>query len=314
MNNKKWVCSENPNHVYDDVGDGFCPEGDGGVLILQESPVISDEPPPTPPIKGRDGLGILVFDFSGSMQDPLDPDSPNQITKIDAVANAFATTVAALTGGGSAIAKADRYYLALIGFSKDARLLDDKIFNLGDMGKNGYEETIEYWKNYISEQYRKMGGGLTNITAALQKAREIYDQALNNQLPGIEIGAQSILFLKVAPKEPVIVPNIRVFLYSDGIHNIGEPFRNVFEDAELVPNMQSTTNRKVNGLMTLFFGQPQKKGAKLMQDVAGYCAIHGEVGFITISELRHYRYLRDLIHVTTKASGFCLRCAKELEG
>jgi hypothetical protein len=319
---QEWVCSENPEHVFDSIGDGFCPQGDGGVLVPYEGMVVSSDIGEEGLVEyqGEDGLGILVFDLSGSMSTSLDPDSDSPVSKIAAVANAFGTTIASLVhGGGETIAlkHPEGYFVALIGFADDAELLG--IYKLANMGKGDYESTLNYWKQYTLDAFKKFGNR-TNITKALEIALEIYQRALDGELTShyskqfpdlgrFELGSQNV----VVDPHPLPMPNVRVLVYSDGVHNVGD-FHNRFAGVSLVPDVSSETGRMVNGLLSIYFGPPQKEGAKQMKEIAGFCPVHGTVGTIPITKLAHYKYLRNLLHLSSQASGFCIECAKDIRG
>ena len=318
---QRWVCSENTEHVFDSItSDGLCPTGDGGVLVQLEEVRL---PTPGNDISlhtGKSGLGILVFDLSGSMKEQIDPVSESPLTKINAVASAFGTTVASLLHGGSEMKQPDDYFLALVGFAEGAELLG--FYNLPSMKQGDYESTVAYWKQFVLDAFERFGA-LTNITAGLTLANEIYRQALNGRLPSSQYAQQVPALRKfalgshrlVVKGEPVAAPNIRVLVYSDGEHNVGS-FDNPFSKVSLV-DVASESGRMVNGLMSIYFGSPVREegkteeGAKQMEEIAGICPIHGHVGYIPVFRLTHYKYLRRLLHLSSAASGFCLQCAHE---
>ncbi|MCC9076216.1 hypothetical protein FKZ61_008840 [Litorilinea aerophila] len=320
---KQWVCSENPKHIFDSVGDGFCPEGDGGVLVPKET--IKKQPNisiggGTIQYEGKDGIGILVFDLSGSMRERLDPNSGNPLSKIEAVSNAFGTTIATLLhggGGSEALRTPDHYFLALIGFSDNAKILG--IYQLASMKKGDYTSTWHFWKQQVLNFFDNFGD-MTNITRGLEVAKEIYEAALQGNIAthysaqfndlnnGFEIGSQRVHY----GGDVIEIPNIRVLIYSDGEHNTGGAFSNPFINSSLTSSVISESKRMVNGVISIYFGPPGTNGAKQMDEIAGVCPVHGEVGTIPISSIEHYKYLRDLIHLSSKASGFCIECTKTI--
>ena len=126
-------------------------------------------------------------------------------------------------------------------------------------------------------------------------------------LSGFKLGSQDI----IAGSEIVEAPNVRLLIYSDGEHNVGE-FYNPFAGISLISGVASKSGRAVNGVMSIYFGPAETQGAKQMEEIAGFCPRHEKVGTIPITKLAHYKYLRNLLHLSSKASGFCIECAKEI--
>ncbi len=322
---EKWVCNLDETHVYKQVTKtGFCEKCEG-ILIKKETPGPIPPPDKEDIYDGDHGVGIFVFDLSGSMSDLTDPQSDSPLTKIQQVARAFSSTITTLLYGGgkelTAISQPDNYFLAIIGFSERAELFT--INPLADMKQNNREMTFQYWENWILEKFEDFGN-LTNITAGLEKARIIYDIALAKEpnrsdlmqnlpdnikeyedvLKKLDLNSQSI----TAGESMFRIPNIRVLIYSDGEHNVGE-LKNPFKDRYLKAGLKSSEGTPTNGVMSIYFGSASDPGAEQMRSIAGYCPQHGGVGYIPISKLEHDKYLRDLLHLTSKATGFCLLCS-----
>jgi hypothetical protein len=99
------------------------------------------------------------------------------------------------------------------------------------------------------------------------------------------------------------VANVRVFVYSDGL--VGG-FTNYFEDASLIPGK---TN--VSGVTSAFLGNVEDDGYQTMESIAGVCPIHGIKAVVHVNKPKYYDYLRDLFHMASSTSGFCVECAKQ---
>ncbi|MEO0211987.1 MAG: VWA domain-containing protein [candidate division WOR-3 bacterium] len=287
--------------VYDDPGDGFCPD-DGDLLqicaepVSESTAVSSEETIPRGP-QGANGLGIVVMDLSGSMTEPAfvaseDPAYSSK-SKLEVMAHAFGSAIQELT----TMSNAENAYVAVIGFSEKARVLG--LFRVSEM-----KPDWKYWTDWVMQQIGSFCTQ-TNITEALKLARKLYDGALKGDLTPWGIQSFAPLYHTISIGSDIVeVPNIRVFLYSDGEHNVGN-FENAFDKATLVPNMN------VSGLITAFFGNIGDPGDQTMQEIAGICPIHNFKGFFWINNPKAFPFLRNVIHMTTTASGFCAECAKE---
>lgn len=283
----------------------FCPENDGYMLVPVRETVIEEVS--KTPAEGKCGLGILVLDFSSSMNESAF--SIQKDSKIGVVKNALGKTLVDFTG----IKDSKNAYIAIIGFAKNAELLG--IYRASELKKD-----INYWKGWIEEKRNKILGEKmedgtwkndgTNIKDALMLAREIYDAALNGEMDKYGINDFSMYYQDIAvisEKDLQKIANLRVFIYSDGEHNIGlfPSSDNPFKGASLIPGK---TN--VSGLITAYFGQPNTKGYKLLEDIAGSCPRHNSAGVMCIDSPEAYPYVRKTFRMTSHTSGFCLECAK----
>ena len=318
---KRWICME--GHEFDSPPENMrCPYDGTLVKELREERVIEieeikeedEEKLAEIETHGDHGLGILIFDMSPSMEEPF---RGEKFTKLEVVANAFATTIASLLSGDSPISKPNNYFISIIGFSGNIEYLGT--FRLSDMNRGTYEDTVKYWEDFIIKYPKgKLGQG-TNITKALEMAHEIYTGALNreesvlkkyNFPDDFELGVQTVYSL--TGEVNTTVPNVRVFVYSDGVHNVG-PFRNPFVDETLWPGLRSEeTKTPVNGVLSIFICSENegenKVGTETMRKIAGFCPQHGTIGFVSIDNIEDYKILRGFIHMTSRVSGFCLKC------
>lgn len=306
----RYVCSNNPNHVYDHMtDDNFCEIcGSDGILLPVEDAKVIDVEDETKELtrkkEGDCGLGILVMDFSSSMYAEAFPEMEEfRVTKIELVGNALASAISQLSN----IGQKENAYVAFIGFTNEAKLI--KIIKASEI-----KDDVEYWRAWLFEQQDKIlndiGDG-TNITGALKLAKEIYDHAIYENKGGYEteiLKDFAPLYHRIVignETVPSRVANVRVFLYSDGYHTIGD-FINPFEDASLIPGKSN-----VSGLITAYFGGPKDEGYRNLEQIAGVCPIHNTKGIFHINSPRSYDFLRRLFHMASAASGFCLQCAKK---
>jgi DNA-directed RNA polymerase subunit RPC12/RpoP len=271
-----------------------------GNLLHKKEEVKTPSVPKDPAIRGENGLGIIVMDFSGSMDELAFPNEPEYTkSKASVVASALKSSIVKI----KRMNKADKAYVALIGFVGEAVLLD--VFKASEIDDN-----IAYWDNWFNNKIdyvRNTIGGGTNITSALRLARGIYDGALAGDLSTYGINDFSPMYQNIAIGSDVYdVANVRVFVYSDGEHYADEKFVNYFEDASLIPGK---TN--VNGVTAAFLGNIADRGYKNMENIAGVCPNHGVKAVIHINQSKYYDYLRDLFHMTSSTSGFCVECAKQ---
>ena len=167
------------------------------------------------------------------------------------------------------------------------------------------------WLNQKMEEVNRTCGGSTNFTAALKLAKEIYDGALKGNLKKFGIQNFAPLYQHVPDlqnHDEYAVANVRVFIYSDGLHESNSRFINAFADASLIPGKSN-----VNGVTTVFLGDINNDGYKLMEQIAGVCPCHSVRAVINIDRPEYYDNLRKLFHMASSASGLCLQCSKSTE-
>jgi hypothetical protein len=301
INMKKFICTE-CKHEYDVMpASNECSEQNCGGFIHKTADIKVGLIPQDPIVRGENGLGIIAMDFSSSMDELAFPDEIEYTkSKANAVATALKSSIAKIKN----INKADKVYMVLIGFTQEAHVL--KVFRASDIS----EDKIEWDKFFTDgiEEFRKRVGEGTNITSALKLAREIYDGALRGDLKKHGIDEFAPMYQGVHIEHELYnVANIRVFIYSDGEHCVGE-FVNHFEGASIIPGK---TN--ISGLTAAYLGPVNGIGYPYMELIAGVCPRHGIKAVIHVDKSKNFDYLRDLFHMTTATSGLCAECAKELK-
>lgn len=294
-----FVCKECvPEQEFQEMPENcVCPTCNSLVHIKEEAKVVTA--PESPKVRGEYGLGIIVMDMSGSMEEVAFPEVEGySITKAGVVASALSTSITKI----KRINKADKAYVAIIGFTNDAKLLG--IYKASEI-----DENVKYWDEWFrknSEIVRNSYGGGTNITSALRLAREIYDAALEGDLSTYGVSDFLPMYQNININDNIYdIANIRVFIYSDGEHYADEYLVNYFENASLIPGQ---TN--ISGVTSAFLGNAEDDGYMNMRDIAGVCPKHNIKAVIHVNKPEAYDYLRDLFHMTSSTSGFCVECAK----
>jgi hypothetical protein len=249
------------------------------------------------------GLGILICDISNSTDELAFP-GESQITKLELTVQAIQHALDNM----DTMSEPDKAYLAIIAFGRRATLIKDRsgkpfiksVQAIRDEEGSGLGAFL--YEQFVTDAIR-VDRGATDITAALSLARKLADAALAGSLetfggPKTELKTQTVTREN---KPDLEMPNIRAMIYSDGKHN-QDTLQNPF--ASLQP---------VSILMTAFLGSETvnddaKLGADQMRWLATNCPKHEFTGYFLINTLKRQSMLRDLYHMTTGASGFCLKC------
>jgi hypothetical protein len=289
-----------------------------------------------------EGLCVLVCDVSNSMNEIAFPvEQPDQ-TKLELVAEAVQSAVDAMHD----LSMIDNAYIAIIAFGYGTSLIRDRqgkpfIKSVKSILKEfGEEAAIEkaraegarwelmneaekkqkikqeslasYLKNQFKLDVEKVDRSATNITGALDLAYKVTDGAIKGNLSQWQFtGRVSLIPHMITPdiedpQSKFELPNVRVMIYSDGAHNMGEDVvRNPFV------NM-----KPISVLLTAFIGDPEndedaKKGADTMEKIATICPIHNGTSYFLINRATHGELLRQLFRMATTYSGFCTECARE---
>ena len=292
-----FVCKDhNPEKIFLDMPTGnLCP--DCGAMVFEQEKAKVNTPPQSSDITGDNGLGIIIMDMSLSMNEIAFPNSPGYvITKAGVVASALATSISKIRN----INKAEWAYVTIIGFTNDAKIL-------GTFKASEINTDTKYWVEWFNKSIIKVQnlcGQGTNITAALRLARKLYDDALMeclDNIPGFKPMYQNIRIGTTIYD----IANIGVFIYSDGEHYADEPLVNHFSDASLILGQSN-----ISGVTSAFLGNAESAGYANMRDIAGVCPKHNIKAVIHVNQPNAYDYLRDLFHMTSSTSGFCVECAK----
>lgn len=256
-----------------------------------------------------EGLCILVCDVSASMDEAAFTNNP--APKLKLVVGAMQRAIAELQH----MAKADTAYIAIVAFGRNAGIVKDpsgKPFfkSVSSIIAEFGERAVDlpgYLYPYFKEDKGKFGRGETDITGALDHAREIVDCMMRRDLSPLGVNASAQLMehtdIITQDGQQLSVPNIRVMIYSDGAHGsrVHPQLVNAFADLSPSP------------VMTAFIGDDEggplvKKGIDQMRSLANICPEHGQRGFFLINEPERHAVLRNLFRMASGASGFCEQC------
>lgn len=302
----KYVCSNNPNHKFDKMtADGFCPEPEcyGIGFLVEINPIVpepkSDPDGPVPnPIPSsvikEIGLCILVMDASGSMKSHAFPNSP--AIKEHLIAGSAAGGIFDL----AQTTNLDSAYVCGIMFDTDNKLIfmesvEDILKKYSNPGK---------FANFLKSKFRDLHGG-TDINKALRFAKEIYDDFVNNgdlsRCNG-PTGVKPIMHTVFdRNNKKKIVPNIRVLIYTDGMHTESSKLINPF------------INKDADVLLGAYFGPGEEVGCKALRKIISKCPKHDFEQFFLINDPRRIQTLRHLFRMASGASGFCPMCLADTE-
>ena len=293
----KFVCSNNANHVFEEMTpDGFCPEPECyGIGFLSESKDDNSDSgtDPTPSAFKRDiGLCLLLMDGSGSMWGQAFQDSP--LKKMDLVAGSA-------SGGifdSARTTNIENAYVCGVMFDTRTKLVFmDTVLDIINK-YSGPGEFADFLKNEFSE----MQGG-TDINNVLEFAKRIRDDFIidgdlsNYGGPKNVRPISHVVFDKNNEKK--YVPNIRGLIYTDGMHTESSSIINPFKSDE------------VDVLMGAYFGSGEEEGCKALRDVLSSCPKHGVEQFFLINDPRRIQTLRRLFRMASGTSGFCPMCLAE---
>ena len=293
----KFVCTNNPDHVFDTNSvDGFCFEAECygvGFLIEAKDDPSDPNPCPMPAIPQHEkGLCILLMDASGSMQSQAFPGSP--VSKEDLVAGSA-------SGGIFDLVKTtekENAYVCGVMFDTETKLVFTE--TVSDI-INKYSGPGDF-ADFLKKGFSSMHGG-TDINKALGFAKGIYDDFVNNGDLSKYNGPKALkpVLQTVYDKDNNrnVVPNIRVFIYTDGMHTESSTIINPFKDEE------------VDILMGAYFGSGEEEGCRALRKILSSCPKHDFEQFFLINDPRRIQTLRRLFRMASGTSGFCPMCLAE---
>lgn len=284
----KYVCSNNPQHQFDAMtADAFCTEPDCfGIGFLSESD--PNTLLATPVLDREVGLCVLLMDVSASMTLPALDNAP--AAKEIFVARNASAAIFDLKG----MTKPEDAYIVIVTFDDNVKtILCDSIANI----LRNFE-TKEKFADFLMGHFTH---GNTDINKALSYTKEIYDSFIKQGDLSAYGGPKNLkpVYHNVLDKKnnAIIVPNIRVFIYSDGedvvtgkIH--GNPFASENTDV----------------LIAAYFGQGNEQGCTDIKNITSKCPIHAVDQFFLINDSHRLQTLRGLFRMASGTSGFCPTC------
>jgi len=273
----------------------------------------------SPSNKQEIGLGILLCDVSGSMEDFAYPG--RRVSKLSMVAGSVARGIWDLVEEMEENAQKNAY-VTLVYFAKEAMQGNDEdgkpfIKNIHEIGEffDSASDFTDFLLMSMREAQRHIPGNplkelvfgkdntkhYTNITSGLELAHDMVNAGLFGNLSDFG-GPENIKIIEDVCITPgggyVTVPNVRCLIYSDGAHN--------YPEGSNVVNPFSGNETSV--LLTSYFGSSDDNGCAQMQDLAATCPKHGDKSFFLINDAEGYQKLRGLFRMSSGVSGFCPNC------
>jgi len=303
--NQQCKHSQKENYLGSLPQDDLCPE------CMQPLEEVSTELETS-----QHGLCILLCDASGSMDSIAFPGSKS--TRAQLVAENAALGLY----DNLSVAKARYALVVVVAFGKTSAIIKDRngrpfIKSIEDIGKEF--STADQLSAFLCEAITTkaqttVDRNYTDITKALDLAKEIHDSALNGSLAKWEYSSPiSIIHHSFANASGDFksYPNVRILLYTDGIHSPVDqsPLKNPFQGLGISP------------LMTCFIGDADndpeemiRKGANQVKALATGCPLHfikpnlPRPGYFLINKPERYASLRGLFRMASGESGFCPSC------
>jgi len=269
--------------------------------IKSENPV--PEILPTP--EGALGLCVLLMDASGSMFEPnAFPNSPENRAQV--VAKAAARGIMSLQGR----TKTENAYLAVYKF--DHRVKPIFIKSIAEIGQEfGTEEKLEEFL------YREMEdlGGESDLNAALQNAYELVSEFLNKEVSVFRNAREGkdypIIMRPVTNQntmDQVEVPNVRVFIYTDGIQYVEDKWEEIINP---FLNGGDLPNNPVDILLGAYIGASSNDDCEKIKAILSDCPEHDQRQFFLIETPDDVLELAGIFRMASGNSGFCPECVKK---
>jgi hypothetical protein len=208
----------------------------------------------------------------------------------------------------------DKAFIGIIAFGARAALVPDQagkpfIISVSEIQAQFGDSLGDYLYRCFENDKPGIDRRYTDITAALQLARQIYDAAIAGDLSQFgaskEVKIMEHSDVVTFDKRQISVPNVRVMLYSDGEHN-PDPEKSV-----VLTNPFASLDP--SPLMTAFIGDEKASeetshGADQLLELANICPEHREKGYFLINSPGRRAVLRRLFRMASGASGFCPQC------
>lgn len=295
MEEKRYYCSIDPSHQFDESEDGWCPECEFGTSALKDR---GNVPKSTigrvKEEKGNQdlqnvGFCVLVADGSGSMEERAFEEHPDK--KKDLVSNSAAQAIFGLQN----MVAAKKAYIAVILFDHDVKLVFIKtVTEIVDEYK-----TPENLEAFLANEISQMAGA-TDINRALNFAKEICEDAKKGDLSKYGGPSGFTLADETIPIDDdggqITVQKMRVMIYTDGGDTENSKVVNPFAGDE------------ADILLGAFFGDGKRSGCKVLKSILSMCPEHGHKQFFLINDPSRIQVLKNLFRMASGASGFCPEC------
>lgn len=315
MNTKRYVCSNDQTHQFDEnTADGLCPICEFGDGLIMDTTMIqnnSDQPTNHSQAENADrptatmnqahnddvaqtvhgiGLCIIIGDASGSMNDPAF--KANKTPKKIHVANSIANAIHELR----TMSDPEKALVYVIGFDGNVKPLFLK----------SVKEIVEIFpepeqlKQYILNEFEDMGG-CTDINQVLTYAQHVIDTAINTGDLSQWGGPSKVTFATdaILPKNgetQIITEKALVVIQTDA------------GDTENPKIINPFAGEKIDRLIGAFFGPSTDPGCTKLKQVLSKCPKHDFDQFFLIDNPKRIATLRHLFRMASGTNGFCPLC------
>jgi hypothetical protein len=314
MSNDVWVCSQDASHTCTsqeaEKQSYFCPKCPYGESILINTGAGASPGPgsgtgtspgyPLPVVHQEDlGLAIILLDCSGSMNEPPFPNHPT--TKKDLIARSVAAGVFSLSGNPLK----EFAYVMIVGFDHEIDIILP--YTSIQTIVNTYKQAEGLEKMIKSKMLEK--NGATDINGVLKVAFNFTQQFINSEISALGNYKPRIQAVLDDNMKSHLVPNVRVLLFTDGEHYLGD------HDQYLQPSpfKNLSFNHKVcDLLMSAYYGKEGEKGYQQLKSLVSKCPRHPSTDqFFLFDEPSKVANLKGLFRMASGASGFCPTCLAE---
>lgn len=252
------------------------------------------------------GLCVLLMDASGSMFMPNKNDYDG-LSKAQVVANAAAKGIMSLKRNS----RARRAYLAIYKFDHRVKLVCMK--SVADIVSEF--ETEANLEQYLYTAMERDMGGETDINAALQTAYDLSYEFLNQEMKVFRQARDGkdypIVMTRIVNRKTakdVDVPNVRVFIYTDGmqyVDEVSDTLVNPFKGGGDLPG------NPVDILLGAFIGTSQDAGCNELKEILSDCPEHDHKQFFLIESSSDAVELSGVFRMASGNSGFCKQCIEK---
>ncbi len=313
MSMNSWVCCTDNSHTFskqDAEQNGYfcpkCPYGESILVNAQGSNNVSttqgsSTSPALPAFAPQEdlGLAILLLDCSGSMKGSAFPQHPT--SKRDLIAKSVSAGIFSLSGNPLR----EFAYVLIIGFDHEIDVL---------LPYTSIQEIVNQYKDaagleqMLREKMSKKEGA-TDINQALSVAFNFTQQFINSSITALGNYKPRIQAVLDDNMQSHQIPNVRVLLFSDGEHYLGEDNRTL--------NPSPFKNLQYNGkvfdlLMSAYYGNSGDNGYYQLKSLVSKCPRHPiQDQFFLFDDPSKVANLKGLFRMASGASGFCPLCLAE---
>lgn len=256
--------------------------------------------------EGALGLCVLLMDASGSMFQP-NAFEGSESNRAQLVAKAAAGGIMSLKGNSMA----HQAYLAVYMF--DHRVKPIFLKSLAEITTEF--DTEAKLEQFLYATMENEMGGETDINGALQMAHNLVSEFLNQEMKAFRKPRGDkdypIIIRPVTNRktmQQVEVPNVRVFMYTDGIQYVdgeSKALINPFKQGGGLPNNQ------VDILLGAFIGESLSEGCREIKAILSDCPEHDSMQFFLIETPEGVVELSGVFRMASGNSGFCKECIKK---